>query len=473
MRIEIDILVNTNRIILLLSILVLVTVGCNLPAKSLPTPTEIGTTIPEPSKLSVQSKNVFGITIFTLDDAGGLSKIAQSGTAWTRSDFIWSAIEPTPGARFWNGEFEQGLIRAASAGVQPIMIIGDTPGWALKEGYQCGAVAENQFPTLAEFAYDLVKRYSVPPYNIRYWELWNEPDAAGVLGCWGDPSDTQYYGGYYYGQMLQALYPKIKEADPNAQVLVGGLLLDCDPGNPPEGRTCVESMFLNGILESGAGPYFDGVSFHAYDYYTGVDTYSNMNWNSSSSTSGPVLIAKARYLNKVLSNYGYGEKYLVNTETAVFYGPNVSDPPCDPNAPPDVEVTKVYYLIQSYAVSLAEGLKANIWYAALGGRCAALLNADLSPKPSYYAFQFAQQKLGEAQFIKQIIDNEGVKGYEYDIPGRKLWVMWATDGQVYLITLPVLPLELNKVGEDGHPVQLSNELSLTIERSPLFIEFEK
>jgi hypothetical protein len=433
----------------------------------------------DPVYLPVVFKNypwqsVFGITIYTLDEAGGLPQIAQAGTDWTRIGLIWQAIEPSPGDRFWNTELEQGLIRAKSLGVEPIMLIEGTPKWALKSGFKCGAVAEDKFPALGQFAYDLVKRYSAPPYNVRYWEVWNEPDAAGILGCWGDPSDTQYYGGYYYGQMLQAVYPRMKEADPGAQVLVGGLLLDCDPVNPPAGRTCVESKFLNGILESGAGPYFDGVSFHAYDFYYGKGTYGNGNWHSSSSTTGPVSIAKSNYLKSVLSEYGYGEKYLLNTETAVFWGGNVMDPPClaPQDLVPNIEATKVYYVVQSYAVAVAEGWRANVWYSAFGVRCSGLLNSNLSPKAGYYAYQFTQQKLGEALFVRQISEYGGVMGYEYETPAGKLWVVWALDGQAHILNLPELPLEVNRVGEDGQAVKELNTLSIILEDSPLFIEFE-
>jgi hypothetical protein len=420
-------------------------------------------------------RNFFGTTTNTLDEAGGLDQVAQAGTVWTRNGFIWNAIEPSPGDRNWNPALEQGLIHADSLGVEPIMLIEGTPGWALKPGFNCGAVAEKQFPALAQFAYDLVKRYSLPPYNVRYWELWNEPDAAGILGCWGDPSDTEYYGGYYYGQMLQVVYPRIKEADPQAQVLVGGLLLDCDPNNPPEGRTCLESKFLNGILASGAGPSFDGVSFHAYDFYTGKGTYGNGNWNSYSNTTGPVSIAKTRYINSLLASYGYGQKYLMNTETAVFWGPNVTDLPC--GAPEeiitDIEVTKVYYIIHSYAVALAEGWKANVWYSAFGVRCSGLLNSDLSPKAGYYAYQFAQQKLGEAQYVRPISEYEEVMGYAYETSERQLWVIWSLDGLAHTIVLPKQPVEVNRVGEDGQAVLESNTGTVIIDQSPRFIEFNK
>lgn len=416
-------------------------------------------------------QTVFGVTMSNIDSASGLDQIAEAGISWTREDFTWAAIEPTEGERNWNAIVEQELVNAATLNIKPIMVIGGTPAWALKSGFLCGAVKEEKFASLGAFAYDLVARYSAPPYNIRTWELWNEPDAAGILGCWGDPSNDQYYGGYYYGQMLKVVYPQIKAADPQAQVLVGGLLLDCDPENPPSGKDCTPSNFLAGILESGAGNYFDGVSFHAYDYFVGLGTYGFENWASSSSTTGPSTIVKGRYIKEILTHYGFGDKYLYNTETAVFYGPNVSTPPCAADAPATVEETKVYHLIHSYASAIAEGYKTNIWYSAVGVRCSGLLNSDLSTKPAYQAYKFAYQKLGDATFVQQITAYDQVMGYEYRLSNRKLWVIWSQDGVNHTIILPKMSLVVNKVGADGIAVQETNTNSLTIGINPYFIEF--
>jgi hypothetical protein len=303
--------------------------------------------------------------------------------------------------------------------------------------------------------------------------LWNEPDAAGTLGCWGDPSDKQYYGGAYYGEMLKAVYPHIKSADSRAQVLVGGLLLDCDPNNPPEGKDCLPSRFLEGILADGAGPYFDGVSFHAYDFYTAEWTYENPNWNSSSSTTGPVSIAKANYLKELLARYGYPEKYLMDTETALFWGPNVMDPPCDPTAPPDIEATKANYVIQSYAVAVAAGWKASIWYSMFGVRCSGFLNIDSSPKAAYHAYQFAEQKLGKALFIRPVTEYPGIMGFEYEIPGTKLWVLWSKNGMEYQINLPEVPVEVSSIDENGIILTQPSTYMLTVDFHTKFIEFYK
>ncbi len=421
--------------------------------------------------------NRFGVSLNKIDTANGLDIISAAQpamqTSWTRRDVIWSSIETEEGVRNWDAGFEQELLNANEANLRPILIIEGTPDWALKPGFTCGAVSEDKLDALGTFAYDLVKRYSAPPYNIKYWEMWNEPDVIGFLGCWGNPNDVDYSGGYYYGKMLKAVYPQIKAADPQAQVLVGGLLLDCDPRNPPDGRTCVESRFLRGILEENKPEaYFDGVAFHGYDYYGGKGVYGNSNWNSSSATTGPVLITKAKYLKELLAEYGQSQKYLVSTESAIFSEPYPTDLSilCS-NPLPEVEATKAYYLIHSYAAAVAEGWRANIWYSAFGVRCSGLLQADLTPLPAYDAYQFTVQKLGDADFIKEISQFQGVKGYEYKIPGKRLWIVWSSDGAPHEISLSEMPVLINKIGEDGKPVVEANSTSPTIDLAPRFVEF--
>ncbi len=442
------------------------------PTPHLPTalPSEITLSAP-PTSQAFTTYNRFGFTINPLNESGGLNQLIQSGGGWTRHGFRWSEIEPSPKDRIWNASLDSDIIQTVSAGVQLIMLIENTPSWALKPGFTCGPVAQDKFPALADFLFDLVNRYSAPPFNIHYWELWNEPDAAGLLGCWGDPSDPEYYGGYYYGQMLQAVYPRIKQADLQAQVLVGGLLLDCDPNSPPPGKDCTPSRFLKGVLESGAGTYFDGVSFHAYDYYYGGGAYGNPNWSSTSGTTGPVLITKANYLRDLLHQYGYDQKYLMSTETALFYGPNIDEPPCDPNAPPDIDQAEVQYLIESYSSALSQDLKVNLWYAALGGRCAGLLNPDLSPKPAFNAYRDVQQRLGNAVYVRQITEYSSVMGYAFVVDGVHAWVLWSLNGYPNSIILPSMPSLIERIGNDGMPKQEPNQISITIDNAPVYVKY--
>ncbi len=183
----------------------------------------------------------FGTQVKSFNDSAVTNLAKNSGVQWVRMDtFHWGNIEPqnTNASGYkWSAVDEASLITANQNGMQVIGIIRDTPDWAQKiPPYSCGAISQAAVPEFANFVRDLVKRYSVPPYNVHHWEIWNEPDIVyspelgydSVFGCWGDASQT-YYGGVYYGEMLNVIYPAIKGVDPNAQVGIGGLLLDCDP----------------------------------------------------------------------------------------------------------------------------------------------------------------------------------------------------------------------------------------------------
>ena len=140
-------------------------------------------------------------------------------------------------------------------------------------------------------------------------------------------------------------------------------------------------------------------------------------------------------------------------------------------APADVEVTVVDYVVQSYAAAVAEGWRANVWYSALGVRCSGLLDGSLNPKAAYYAYQFTAQKLGQAVFLKQLGGNGQVMAYEYEIPGKDLWVMWSMDGQAHSVNLPQVPQVVNRIGEDGQATLEASSQVISIDSSPWFIEF--
>ncbi|MBU0510928.1 MAG: hypothetical protein KJ638_04405 [Chloroflexi bacterium] len=212
------------------------------------------------------------------------------------------------------------------------------------------------------------------------------------------------------------MYPKIKAADPNAQVLVGGLLLDCDPTDPPAGKTCTSSKFLEGILVNNGGAYFDGVSFRAYNYfYAAAGRYGNLNWHSDWNTTGPVTIAKANYLQNLLSQYGHSDTFMINTENAILCDT------CEDNA--DFEDTKAYYVAQAYTTAMAENLRANIWFSALGWRNSGLLASDLTPLPAYTAYAFARQTLQKDAFVRKINDYANIFGYAFDRGEQNIWVL--------------------------------------------------
>jgi len=453
-----------------------------------PFPTDTTTPTPGPSETPVPPLVVtpippqfpmMGIQIVSFND---IEQAAQAGAYWVRGNaLLWSVVEPAEGNRDWGAvaSLERELESISAHGMQTILIVRGTPSWAQKIlGIHCGPVKSGKLKEFATFVHDAVVRYRQPPYNVKYWELGNEPDVDPALvmadspyGCWGDPDDA-YYGGGYYAEMLKDVYPAIKSADPEAQVLVGGLLLQCDPDNPPDAKgqpgvkaDCSPAKFLEGVLRNGGGDYFDGVSFHAYDYYYYLlGKYGNENWHSSWKTTGPVLIAKANYLYNLLAQYGFQDKFLMNTEVAALCGVTGNEAPCWQE---DWTNTKAYHLVEAYTVAATVGLRANIWFCMTGWRGSGLVDSNRQPVPAYQALAFNHQMLQGATPWGEVTLYQGVKGFAFQRDDNLLWVLWSLDGQDHPIPLGSLPGAVyNVLGES-----LAPDLNITITLSPIYIEW--
>ena len=401
---------------------------------------------------------IFGVDLTGMPD-GGMPWAVKAGLSWTRITTSWAKIEPAPGERDWEAvaAIEKQMRDATDNRMATILIVEDTPAWALKAGFNCGAVAQEQFPALQAFLTDLVKRYSLYPYNVRYWEMWNEPDVQGWFGCWGTPNEP-YFGGEHYGEMLKIAYPTIKALQPAGQVLVGGLLLNCDPRNPPAGSDCTPSTFLTGILQSGAANSFDGVSFHSYDYYSTKDEmYANPSWNTRWDDVGPAMTFKGDYLTEVLKEWNVPDKYLINTEFAVL---------CDTCAGSDAfEHAKAVFLLQGYVLSQARGYRLALWYSMIGWRNTGLLTPSLQPRPAYYALSFARQQLGEAQYVESSTLDE-VDYHAFRRNTTTIWVLWAKDHLTHTVTLSQTPTAVYDVLGDPQAV---DGVNLDVTKSPTYV----
>ena len=403
----------------------------------------------------------------------GLNDMPEADTAWVRLNGIkWSEVEPSRGERNWGAlSIHEAEWRSITAmGKNPILVVLSTPTWAQKvPGSYCGPIKSSEIQSFARFMHDLVARYSAPPYSIKHWELWNEPDVAGELisgdspfGCWGDSRDP-YYGGGYYAEMLKAVYPAVKSADPQAQVIIGGLLLDCDPRTASgcrEDKT-LPPKFLRGILENGGEPYFDGVGFHAYDTYERLGQYSNPGWNSYWNTTGPAVIAKARYVKEILDQYGVSDKYLICTETALMNRRSQCDENC--------EMSKAFYVPQLFAATIAEGIKASIWYSLqMNWRHVALFDANGSPRHAYTAYAVAWDMFKNLAFSKELDAGSGVRGYEFIQGDHMLWVLWSIDNNAHPISVPGELLAVTDVFGNPQPED-NTRLAITIK--PVYVQW--
>jgi len=482
--------------------------GDSQPVQASPTTTTLY--LPFVRKLN---PTVFGVESYNIQGTN-LWRMQEIHPAFVRRNgLLWSAVESTKGIYDWSKAafLEQDLINARNNGIEVVLVVRSTPLWAQDNPYApdhplyCGRILQSELPAFGDFMYAAVDRYSKPPFSVKYWQIWNEPDAdpdwigeperyESPYGCMGDDADP-YYGGDYFGDILAAIYPRIKQADPTAQVVIGGLLLSCpfDPANP-DNPICNyrQSLFLEGILRHhGANDgknFFDIVAFHSYEYYTDVDANNNpitpitgsLPWGSDSIDPAKAEIAfvsKKAYLQNILSAYGAVKPFMVS-ELALLCGPQWWSPSCTTYDPAEAafDRTKSYFVAKAYSISIAEGLFASIYYdlSSTSFRNTSLLypnHSYRSPSP-FHAFKTARDSIKtgflESEIKKMSSGKLVVHGYIFNRGDRHIWILWSRNGQNQNYNLPALPLAAWDVW--GAPISVTSK-SLSVGIAPIYLEY--
>ncbi len=110
----------------------------------------------------------------------------------------------------------------------------------------------------ARFVDEAVQRYKpggTAGRNVRYWEIWNEPDLCHFWG--GTPEE--------YARMLKVAYLVIKNRDPQATVIWGGLALHGEKYQ--NGRNFLNEfvgVIRNDPMAGQYGGFFDAATQHQY-----------------------------------------------------------------------------------------------------------------------------------------------------------------------------------------------------------------
>ena len=130
-----------------------------------------------------------------------------------RFDCDWNTIEPEKGVWKW-GTYDRIFALMKKYGIEPLPILAYSTQWAATgdqnaTDWHVWANSPPNTNDFANFARECVRRYGG---NVRYWEVWNEPDNE----FWrGTPEQ--------YAQLFDAVYVAIKKVSPTASVINGGV----------------------------------------------------------------------------------------------------------------------------------------------------------------------------------------------------------------------------------------------------------
>ncbi len=199
------------------------------------------------------------------------------GAAWTRWPLYWNEVERAPDEWTWDAydklvleDLKHGLnINAILLGMPDFGKSGDipsglnTPIFADGTDSPAAGKALNPDNRWAHFVFQAVTRYKPggtlaqarrlrAGQGVRVWEVWNEPDY-----------EQFWRGGINnYARLLKVAYLVTKLADPQAQIMFGGLLYN----TPDNWLARVLAIFINDPVGARHNYYFDIVAIHSYGY---------------------------------------------------------------------------------------------------------------------------------------------------------------------------------------------------------------
>jgi hypothetical protein len=270
--------------------------------------------------------------------------------------------------------------------------------------------------------------------------------------------------------MLKVVAPAIRGADPDAKILIGGLLLDRPLGldrgpNKP-------ALFLKGILEAGAAPHFDIVPYHAYPTYLGQQIDYDLHPSAWSSWGGWTL-GKARYLRQIMAQYGVDKPLFLN-ETALgcMSEHYACDPPTD-----DFYQAQADYLGRTFTRAQSEKIGALTWYTLNGPswRHVGLLDASGDPHPAFYAYKNLAARLAYTQYEGMPDYGSELEAYSFVKADVQVHVVWSRDPMTYTVPVPNTML-IQAYDRDGSvitPTAVGDEYQFAVGFSPIYIELTR
>ncbi len=367
----------------------------------------------------------YGVDPIGRSSAEAVTAMQAAGIQMARLAVNWSEIEPQatdPPTYHW-GAYDQAIARVAAGGIRPLLALGACPTWACSEAN--GPLNKTDAARFGRFVNALALRYTDAPYNVQFWEFFNEPDSTY------DPNHQNGFGlhGDSYAALLKATVPGLRAINPQARVLIGGLGADFYMDEQPPGP--FNRNFLRDVAAAGGGPYFDYLNIH---YYPQNPHFTRL------ADKAAALAAQARAVGL--------SQPVVCTETGLTTG---SDPAWQaPGWPPNSEAVQSRYLARTFAEALGGGVQSVTWFTLQDFTDpnpgiqifvdTGLTRKDWSLKPAVGAYHTFVQQVGERPALRALdaaaLGTAGATGYAFGSAADQVWVVWSTSDAVQTVDPP-------------------------------------
>lgn len=220
--------------------------------------------------------------------------MAAMNVTWVRLDIDWSVVEVEQSELDW--DYPDAIFNEAVAhGMNVVAVLAFSPSWANASTTVPWAPTRRARPdepdSFGNFARVAAQRYAAR--GVRAWEIWNEPNTRKF---WRPNVDASQYG-----ELFRAAADAIRDVDPKATLLIGGLApLPHEPGAGTSPEDYLEQLYANG-----AAQLSDGVAAHPY-------TFPELPLNAQREPVGAFKDLEA--LHAVMDKHGDGHKKIWITE---------------------------------------------------------------------------------------------------------------------------------------------------------------
>jgi glycosyl hydrolase family 39 (putative alpha-L-iduronidase) len=297
----------------------------------------------------------------------GSTLIHDLGVGWVRMFLSWKTFEPSRG-HIDQGEMSwlESELAGLPAGTKTVIVVVDTPQWASGSSNQLDPPSDAG--DYGHFVGAMAKRLAG---RVAAWEIWNEEDAPLWWPSGPDPAA--------YTAILKASHRAIKQADPKAKVVLGGLT-----GNDYE--------YLEELYAHGAEGSFDAVAVHTDTACNVVSPYTILRNGRTDRRINRWSFLGYRTVHEVMQAHGDGSPIWM-TELGWSTDSHICASGAHAGQKPGgvSPLDSATYLLQAYhclaqdsyvRVGIVYGLEEEP-FATHGGF--GLLDTNLTPKPAYGA----------------------------------------------------------------------------------------
>jgi polysaccharide biosynthesis protein PslG len=322
--------------------------------------------------------NPFDRSMFGLAAGGGLqnedeARLASDldadravGVKWLRIDINWAQIQAGgPTSYDWTN-IDAVVQGAERRGMHVLGVLVYTPSWDRPPGSD--ATYGPSPASYAVFAAAAVAHYAAMGVNA--YEIWNEENQVNAWTPAPSPSA--------YTALLRAAYPAIKQADPGATVVTGGLA-----PSPTDGTNYAPTDFLADLYNDGAKGYFDAVGMHPY-------CWSATRGDQAAFSAWYQMYGAATSIRSIMVANGDGGKRIWGTE----FGAPTNGPPGSyvNQATQAAMIGRAFALWSSYSwagpLFIYQGRDQGT-DTSTDQNFYGLISYDGTPKPAYAAYRLA------------------------------------------------------------------------------------